>query len=94
MPAQTPALPKRTITQDPPRDIDEHARDVARSLAGIEGVGQSRRERKKIEMRFAHLKRILKPGHCAVHEAPRTNLFWPEPPTARNRREYKGEWAL
>jgi hypothetical protein len=51
-----PKEPSRKI----PRDIHEHARDVARSLAGTEGFEQSRHERKKIEMRFAHLKRILK----------------------------------
>ena len=45
-----PNVPFRKI----PRDIHEHARDVARSLAGTEGFEQSRRERKKIEMRFAH----------------------------------------
>jgi hypothetical protein len=49
-----PKEPSRKI----PRDIHEHARDVARSFVGTEGFAQSRRERKKIEMRFAHLKRI------------------------------------
>src|SRR5215208_5141172 len=49
-----------------PRDIHEHARDVARSFAGTEGFEQSRRERKKIEMRFAHLKRILKLGRLRL----------------------------
>jgi hypothetical protein len=37
-------------------------RDVAGSFEGTDGFEQSRRERKKIEMRFAHLKRILKLG--------------------------------
>jgi hypothetical protein len=45
-----------------PRDVHEHARDVARSFADTEDFEKSRRERKKIEMRFAHLKRILKLG--------------------------------
>ena len=49
-----------------PRDIHEHARDVARSFAGTEGFETSRRERKKIEMRFAHLKRILKLGRLRL----------------------------
>lgn len=40
-----------------PCDMHEHARDVAGSFAGTEGFETSRRERKKIEMRFAHLKR-------------------------------------
>jgi hypothetical protein len=47
-------------------DIHEHARDVAWSFAGTEGFEQSRRERKKIEMRFAHLKRILKLGRLRL----------------------------
>ena len=57
-----PKEPSRKI----PRDIHEHARDVARSLAGTEGFEQSRHERKKIEMRFAHLKRILKLGRLRL----------------------------
>jgi hypothetical protein len=51
-----PKEPSRKI----PRDIHERARDVARSFVGTEGFEKSRRERKKIEMRFAHLKRILR----------------------------------
>jgi transposase len=41
------------------RDIDEDVRDRVRALANTEAFQQSRRERKKIEMRFAHMKRIL-----------------------------------
>ena len=40
--------------------MSDTLRDVARSFVGSEGFEQSRRERKKIEMRFAHLKRILR----------------------------------
>ena len=40
--------------------------DIARSLADTEAFEQSRRERKKIEMRFAHLKRILKLGRLRL----------------------------
>ena len=57
-----PKEPSRKI----PRDIHEHARDVARSFAGTAGFEQSRHERKKIEMRFAHLKRILKLGRLRL----------------------------
>jgi transposase len=57
-----PKVPFRKV----PRDIHEHARDIARSLAGTEGFETSRRERKKIEMRFAHLKRILKLGRLRL----------------------------
>jgi transposase len=38
------------------RDINEDARDYARSLKGTPEFEQSRNERKKVEMRFAHLK--------------------------------------
>src|SRR5262249_3430328 len=51
-----PKEPQRKI----PRDVHEPARDLARSFAGTEAFEQSRRDRKRIEMRFAHLKRILK----------------------------------
>ncbi len=50
-----PKAPSRKI----PRDINEKARDYARSLVGTEPYEQSRRERKKVEMLFAHLKRHL-----------------------------------
>jgi hypothetical protein len=39
-----------------PRDVHEDARDQARALMGSPGFVKSRDERKKVEMRFAHLK--------------------------------------
>jgi hypothetical protein len=42
------------------RDIDEDVRDHVRALANTEAFQRSRRERKKVEVRFAHMKRILK----------------------------------
>ena len=51
-PKCAPISPQRKI----PRDVNEHARDFARSLAGTEPFDRSRRQRKKVEMRFAHLK--------------------------------------
>jgi AraC-like DNA-binding protein len=42
------------------RDLDEDVRDRVRALANTEAFQQSRRERNKIEMRFAHIKRILR----------------------------------
>jgi hypothetical protein len=42
------------------RSIYEAARDKARAIAKTAAYAISRRERKKIEMLFAHLKRILK----------------------------------
>ena len=50
-----PKEPVRKI----PRSIFERSRDVARSLVGTQLYERSRRERKKIEMLFAHLKRII-----------------------------------
>src|SRR5438552_16894728 len=51
-----PNTPARMI----PRDINEDARDVARALAGTNAFEQSRRDRKRVEMLFAHLKRIFR----------------------------------
>ena len=42
------------------RDLNEQVRDQIRTLANTDAFHQSRRERKKVEMRFAHMKRILK----------------------------------
>jgi hypothetical protein len=42
------------------RSIYEAARDRARDIAKTDAYVTSRRERKKVEMLFAHLKRILK----------------------------------
>ena len=49
-------LDDRKIT----RDVNEDVRDRVRALANTEAFQQSRRERKKVEMRFAHMKRILR----------------------------------
>ncbi len=51
-----PNTPARKI----PRSIHEGARDMARDIAKTEAYVTSRRERKKVEMLFAHLKRILR----------------------------------
>jgi transposase len=51
-----PNMPSRYIA----RSIHERARDTARQIATTDRYQQSRRDRKKVEMLFAHLKRILK----------------------------------
>jgi transposase len=51
-----PNTPARKIA----RSIHEGARDVARRIAKTTAYQQSRKDRKKVEMLFAHLKRILK----------------------------------
>lgn len=55
-PVCCPREPARKIT----RSIHEGARDLARDIATTDAYLISRRERKKVEMLFAHLKRILK----------------------------------
>ena len=42
------------------RDLNEDVRNRVRALANTEAFQQSHRERKKVEMRFAHMKRILR----------------------------------
>jgi hypothetical protein len=43
-----------------PRSVHEGARDLARAIAQTDAYRSSRRQRKKVEMLFAHLKRILR----------------------------------
>jgi transposase len=57
-----PNTPHRRI----PRDINEEARDVARGLYNTPAFEQSRRDRKRVEMLFAHLKRILRLGRLRL----------------------------
>jgi len=57
-----PNTPARYV----PRDLLEDARDVARELAKTEAFEQSRRSRKRVEMLFAHLKRILRLGRLRL----------------------------
>ena len=53
-----PNAPARKIA----RSVHEAARDKARAIAKTKAYAVSRRERKKVEMLFAHLKRILRLG--------------------------------
>jgi hypothetical protein len=57
-----PGTPMRYV----PRDLHEDARDVARALAKTAAFEQSRRNRKRVEMLFAHLKRILRLGRLRL----------------------------
>ena len=52
-------LSKDSLPQNPAKHLQE-ARDVARALAKTEDFERSHRERKHVEMLFAHLKRILR----------------------------------
>jgi transposase len=49
-----------------PRDVDEDSRDVARALVGTPEYEAACRRRKKVEMLFAHLKRILRLGRLRL----------------------------
>lgn len=51
-----PNTPVRKVT----RSIHESARDVARAVAATPAYQQTRRQRKQVEMLFAHMKRVLK----------------------------------
>jgi len=57
-----PNTPHRKI----PRDVNEEARDIARTIYASPAYDQSRRNRKKVEMLFAHLKRILRMGRLRL----------------------------
>ena len=57
-----PKTPSRKIT----RHVYEAARDVARAVAKTAAYEQTRRDRKKVEMLFAHLKRILRLGRLRL----------------------------
>ena len=57
-----PKMPSRRIV----RDVNEDARDIARALAKTEAFERSRRDRKRVEMLFAHLKRILRLGRLRL----------------------------
>ena len=65
-----PKEPARKV----PRSIYEGARDMARDIAKTDAYRTSRRQRKKVEMLFAHLKRILRldrlrlRGPCGAHD--------------------------
>jgi transposase len=79
-----PKAPFRRI----PRSIYEEARDFARALDKTKAFEQSCRERKRIEMLFAHLKRILRLGRLRLRPARlpvrvHAGSYRPEPSSAR-----------
>ena len=64
LPLQTAMLSENASSEKFREHQYEAARDVARALAKTEPSSRSRRDRKKVEMLFAHLKRILRWGGC------------------------------
>jgi transposase len=57
-----PNTPRRKIA----RSIHESAREIARDIAKTGAYRQSRKDRKKVEILFAHLKRILRLGRLRL----------------------------
>src|SRR5256884_2737455 len=68
--------PKASVRKIP-RSIYEEARDVARALAKTEAFKQSCRDRKRVEMLFAHLKRILRLGRLPLRGPCRAPFEFP-----------------
>jgi hypothetical protein len=64
-PLKSRCCPK-TTTRTVLRSIHEGARDMAREIAKSEAGEASKRDRKKVEMLFAHLKRILRLGRLRL----------------------------
>ena len=75
-----PNMPFRKIA----RSVHESARDVARKLSATPEFKQSRRERKKVEMLFAHLKWILKLDRLRLRGFPSAPCAKSNPPTSRH----------
>ena len=73
-----PNAPARKIA----RSIHEAARDKARAIAKTEAYAISRRQRKRVEMLFAHLKRILKLDRLRLRgpNGAKVSSYWPPPP--------------
>ena len=78
-----PKAPVRKI----PRSLHEGARDMAREIARTEAYAQSRRDRKKVEMLFAHLKRILRLGRLRLRGPTGANDEFLLAATAQNLRK-------
>jgi hypothetical protein len=72
-------MPARKIA----RSIHEAARDKARAIAKTDAYVVSRRERKKVEMLFAHLKRILKLDRLRLRGPSGANRRGVQQPRAR-----------
>jgi IS5 family transposase len=57
-----PNTPARKV----PRSIHEASREAARELANTDAYRRSRKDRKKVEILFAHLKRVLRLGQLRL----------------------------
>ncbi len=74
---KTKRAPSRKIA----RSIHEAACEKARAIARTETYAVSRRERKRVEMLFAHLKRILKLDQFRLRgpSEAKERFYWPPP---------------
>jgi len=73
-----PNTPSRKV----PRDLNEDARDHARALMGTPEFAKSRDERKKVEMRFAHLETHHQVEHMHLRGSPAHATSSTSPPFA------------
>ena len=64
-PLKPQCSPGQTVRKIP-RSIHEGARDMAREIAKCEAYAVARRNRKKVEILFPHLKRILRLGRLRL----------------------------
>ena len=81
-PRCSPNTPSRKIT----RDVHEDARDHARSFVGTPEFERSRNERKKVEMRFAHLKTHHRFERMRLRVSPGHAMSSTSPPSRRTSR--------
>lgn len=75
------------------RQVNEAARDVAREIATTPRYEQSRRDRKKVEMLFAHLKRILRLDRLRLRGLLGAQDEFLLAPTAQNLRRM-AQWLM
>jgi Transposase DDE domain len=79
---------KRIVT----RNLFEAEREYVRALKGTEAFARSARERRKVEMAFAHLKRNLSLRRLRLRGAPRMSSC--SPPPSRIYGSWPGSWPI
>lgn len=84
-----PNTPIRKIT----RSVHENARNVAKAINKTDAYRQSCKERKKVEMLFAHLKRILKLDRLRLRGLSGANDEFLMAATAQNLRRM-AQWLV
>lgn len=77
------------------REKYEIVRDVARQCTASEYNSTAQKRRKKVEMLFTHLKRILGLGRLRLraHAASKTNLSLPPPPKTSANWQNSSQWC-